>query len=136
MTSSRLSNPVPWAAETWTTTADALARIEELRNTEHKVADAQRRIDDMQAAIALLGQRIGQLGELSPELAALPPIDAAEAFQRRLQAEHREAARCADADRRIEQAAAKLDRLRKEFETWREVTLGADFEAATFSAKA
>jgi hypothetical protein len=35
-----------------------------------------------------------------------------------------------------EQAAAKLERLRKEFETWREVTLGADFEAKTFSAKA
>ena len=30
-----------------------------------------------------------------------------------------------------EQAAAKLDNLRKEFETWREVTLGADFKSDT-----
>ena len=30
-----------------------------------------------------------------------------------------------------EQATAKLDNLRKEFETWREVTLGADFDTET-----
>jgi len=30
-----------------------------------------------------------------------------------------------------EQATAKLDNLRKEFETWREVTVGADFKSDT-----
>jgi uncharacterized protein YhaN len=96
------------AAEAMATTADALARIEELRGVEHGIAEAQRRIDDMRGAIALLAAKIGRLSGLSPELAALPPIEAAEAFQRRLQAEHQQAARCADADRRIEQAAQKL----------------------------
>jgi uncharacterized protein YhaN len=93
--------------EATTTTTEALTRIEDLRATEQKAADAQRRVDDMQAAITLLTTKVARLSDLSPELTALPPIEAAEAFQRRLQTEHREAARCADADRRIEQAALK-----------------------------
>jgi uncharacterized protein YhaN len=96
------------ADETMATTADAVARIEELRATEQRAAEAQRRVDDMQAAIALLTAKVGRLSALSPDLAAQAPIEAAEAFQRRLQAEHREAARCADADQRVEQATRKL----------------------------
>jgi uncharacterized protein YhaN len=96
------------AAETTIATTDALVQIEDLRATERNAAEAQRRIGDMQAAIALLATKVAHLSALSPELAALPPIEAAEAFQRRLQTEHREAARCADADRRIEQATHKL----------------------------
>jgi uncharacterized protein YhaN len=41
---------------------------------------------------------------LSAELAALPPIEAAAAFLQRLQLEKQEMARCADADKRVEQA--------------------------------
>ena len=95
-------------AEATAMTADALARIEDLRAAEQKAAEAQRRIDDMRAAITLLAAKVAHLSGLFPELAALPPIEAAEAFQRRLQTEHQGAARCADADRRIEQAAQKL----------------------------
>jgi uncharacterized protein YhaN len=95
-------------AETTATTTDALVRIEELRATEHRTGEAQRRIDDMRAAIALLTAKVAHLSALSPDLVALPPIEAAETFQRRLQIEQREAARCADADRRIEQATLKL----------------------------
>ncbi|WP_428485162.1 AAA family ATPase [Rhodopila sp.] len=103
--------------ETMAMTSDALTRTEDLRATEHKAADDQRRIDDMQAAIAQLAAKIGHLSALSPDLAALPAIEAAQAFQRRLQAEHREAARCADADRRIEQAMQKLARCTMDAET-------------------
>lgn len=95
-------------AEALITTADALTRIEELRTTEHDVRQAQHRIDDMQAAIALLAARVARLSDLAPELATVPPIQAAETLQRRLESEQREAARCADADRRMEQATAKL----------------------------
>jgi uncharacterized protein YhaN len=90
------------------TTADAMAQIEELRKAEGAIAEKQVRIDGMRAAIALLTAKIGQLRALSPELAALPPIVAAEGFRQRIQSEHREAARCKDADQRIEQADAKL----------------------------
>jgi uncharacterized protein YhaN len=89
-------------------TGDALVRIEDLRATEHKAGEAQRRIDDMRAAIALLAAKVAHLSGLFPDLASLPPIEAAASFQQRLQTEHQEAARCADADRRIEQAAQKL----------------------------
>ena len=99
-------------AEASATTADALARIEELRGVEHEAEDMQRRIDDMQAAIALLSTRIAPLLQLAPDLAtalaSLPPAAAAEVLQRRLQTEQRDAARCQDADRRIQQAAANL----------------------------
>jgi uncharacterized protein YhaN len=104
-------------SEALATTADALARIEELRTAERKGDDAQHRIGNMQDAIALLADRIAQFGELSPELVALRPIEAAAGFQRRLQAEQSEAARCADADRRVEQAAAKLTRSVTDAET-------------------
>jgi uncharacterized protein YhaN len=105
------------ADETMATSTDALALAEELRTTEQRAAENQRRVDDMQAAVALLATKVARLSDLSPELAALPPIEAAEAFQRRLQAEHREAARCADADRRIEQAARKLAQATNDAET-------------------
>jgi uncharacterized protein YhaN len=94
--------------ETFDATTDALVRIDELRAAEHSIAEARRRIGDMQAAITLLATKVAQFSPLSAELAALPPIEAAEALQRRLQAEQREAARCADADRRIEQATQKV----------------------------
>ena len=95
-------------AEAPATTADALARIEELRAVEQKAADWQRRVDDMQAAIALLTARVNRLGDLAPALVDRPPIEAADIFLHRLQTEQREAARCTDADHRIEQATAKL----------------------------
>jgi uncharacterized protein YhaN len=94
--------------EAMATTGDALARIEELRATKNRAGGAQRRIGDMRGAIALLAEKVSHVSTLSPELAAKVPLDAADAFQRRLQAEQREAARCADADRRIEQATQKL----------------------------
>ena len=62
----------------------------------------------MQAAIALLTAKVAHLSSLSPGLAALPPIESAEALQRRLQTEQQQAVRCADADRRIEQATKNL----------------------------
>jgi uncharacterized protein YhaN len=90
------------------TTGDAMAQIEELRKVEGAIAEKQGRIDGMRAAIAQLTARVARLQTLSPDLAALPPIAAAEAFRQRVQVEHREAARCKDAGRRIEQAEAKL----------------------------
>jgi hypothetical protein len=102
--------------ETLAMTADALVRIEELRATELRTGEARRRIGDMRAAIALLATKVAQLAPLSPEFAALPAIEAAEVFQRRLGVEQREAARCADADRRIEVAAAKLEQAVKDAE--------------------
>ncbi|WP_158925791.1 AAA family ATPase [Acidisphaera sp. S103] len=95
--------------ETMTMTADALVRIEELRAIEHQGGEAQRRIDDMRAAIALLAAKVAQVSALFPDMPALPPIEAAASFQQRLQTERQEAARCADADRRIEQATQKLN---------------------------
>jgi uncharacterized protein YhaN len=89
-------------------TSDALALVEELRGTEHKAQDAERRIADMHAAITLLTSKIAGLSALSPDLEALPPIEAADGFQRRLQAERQQAARCADADKRIAHATEKL----------------------------
>jgi uncharacterized protein YhaN len=94
--------------ETMALTADALVRIEDLRSTEHRTGEAQTRIDDMRAAIALLAAKVAHLSGSFPDLAALPPIEAAASFQQRLQTERQEAARCADADRRIEQAVQKL----------------------------
>lgn len=88
-------------------TTDAVTRIEELRNTEQNIARDQHRVDDMGDAIALLTTKVGLLATLSPELAALPPTEAADALQRHLQAQHIAAANCAAADRRIEQAAQK-----------------------------
>jgi uncharacterized protein YhaN len=90
------------------TTGDAMAHIEDLRKAEDAIAGKQGRIDGMLAAIAQLAAKVARLGDLSPALAALPPIEAAEAFRQRVQAEQREAVRCKDADRRIEQAEAKL----------------------------
>jgi uncharacterized protein YhaN len=89
------------------TTADALTRIEDLRATEHRAADNQRRVNDMHASIALLTSEIDRLSALSPDYAALSPIEAADAFQRRLQTELQQAIRCADADRGFQQAADK-----------------------------
>jgi uncharacterized protein YhaN len=94
--------------ESITATTDALARIEDLRATERSAADSQRRIGDMRAAIALLTAKVAQLSPLSPGLGALPPIEAADVLQRRLQNEQQQAIRCADADRRIEQATKNL----------------------------
>ena len=90
------------------TTGDAVAQIEELRQAEGSIAEKQGRIDGMRRAVDLLAVKVARLGGLSGALAALPAIEAAEAFRHRLQAEHREAARCKDADLRIEQAEAKL----------------------------
>ena len=90
------------------TTGDAMAQIEELRQAEATIAEKQGRIDGMAAAVDRLAVKVAGLAALSAELAALTPIEAAAAFHHRLQAEHREAARCEDADRRIEQSAAKL----------------------------
>ncbi len=110
--------------ETMAATADALVLIEDLRVTEQRAADNQRRVEDMLAAVALLTARVGRLRNLSPDLATLPPTEAAEALQRRSQAEHREAVRCADADRRIEQAADKRARTVAEAETAARALLG------------
>ena len=93
--------------ETPAVTADAVMQIEELRKAETTAAEKQVRIDDMHTAIAQLAAKVSQLRALSPEAAALPPIDAAEAFRQRVQAELREAARCRDADQRIAQAEAR-----------------------------
>ena len=90
------------------TTGDAMAQIEELRQAEATIAEKLGRIDGMGAAVDLLAVKVAGLAALSAELAALAPIEAAAAFHHRLQTEHREAARCTDADRRIEQSAAKL----------------------------
>ena len=90
------------------TTGDAMVQIEELRQAEAAISERQGRIDGMRAAVDLLAVKVAGLASLSAELAALAPIEAAAAFHHRLQAEHREAARCQDADRRIEQSEAKL----------------------------
>jgi len=89
-------------------TSEALALVEELRATELKCEDAHRRIADMRAAIALLTAKVAGLAALSADWAAMPPIEAADAFQRRLQAERQQAARCADADKRVASATEKL----------------------------
>ena len=94
--------------ETPATTGDAMAQIEELRQAEATIAEKLGRIDGMGAAVDRLAVKVAGLAALSAELAALAPIEAAAAFHHRLQAEHREAARCTDADRRIEQSEAKL----------------------------
>ncbi|HET6307027.1 MAG TPA: hypothetical protein VFG12_07565, partial [Rhodopila sp.] len=91
-----------------TATAEALARIEDLRATEHSAREATRRIGDMQAAIALLAARVAQLSALAPELAAQPPTEAAESLRQRLQTEQQQAIRCTDADRRLEQTTNTL----------------------------
>ena len=93
--------------ETQAETADALGRIEELRAAEKRIADATRRIDDMQAAIASLATQITRLSPLSPALAALPPTEAAAAFQQAFQKHQSDALRCQDADKRIEQASKR-----------------------------
>ena len=95
------------ADETPAATADALLRIDELRNAERGAADKQGRIDAMRTAIALLATRVARLSDLSAAIAALPPIEAAEAFRQRLQVELQQAARCQDADQRIAQARTK-----------------------------
>ena len=88
-------------------TADALGRIEELRAAEKRIADATRRIEDMQAAIASLATQITRLSPLSPAIAALPPTEAAAAFQQAFQKHQSDALRCQDADKRIEQASKR-----------------------------
>jgi uncharacterized protein YhaN len=95
------------ATEAPGTTEDAIGHIENLRKTEAAIVDMQIRIDRMRDARSLLATRVACLEHLSPAFAALPPIQAAEAFRQRVQAEQREAARCSDADRRIEQARQK-----------------------------
>ena len=88
--------------------ADAIAQIEDLRKAEAAAAKEQIRIDDMRAAIGLLTARVADLGGLAPDLALLPKLDAAERFGQRIQAELQLEARCADADKRIVEADAKL----------------------------
>jgi uncharacterized protein YhaN len=112
------------ADEPIASTTHALALIEELRATEQREADNQRRVDDMRAAIALLTEKVAALAVLSPDDAALAPVRAAEAFQRRLQAERSEAARCLDADRRIEQAAEKLTLAEREADSVTRTLIG------------
>ena len=89
--------------------ADAVAQIETMRTAETAIAEKQLRIDDMHAAIASLAARVTALSQLAPHLTPLPPIEAAHAIGQRMQAELREAARCADADQRIAQAEAKRE---------------------------
>jgi hypothetical protein len=89
-------------------TADALALVEELRRTDAETDSLRRRIEEMHAAISLLAGKVRGLAGLSPEFAGLPPIEAADAFRRRLEHERREAARCKDADERIERAVRHL----------------------------
>ena len=100
-----LSRP---AEETPAAAADAIAQIDELRKAEAAAAKEQARIDDMRAAIGRLTARVAALATLAPDLASLPPLDAAERFGRHIQAELQLAARCADADKRIAEAEAKL----------------------------
>ena len=116
-----LSRPVH---ETPTVTADALALVEDLRSTEHKAADAQRRIADMRAAVAALTAKIAGLSPLSADLANRPPIEAADAFHRRLQAEQRQAARCEDAEKHIARATTKRDVSRVAAETAAHILTG------------
>jgi uncharacterized protein YhaN len=99
-----LSRP---ADETPSASADALSVIEGLRTAEQNAAAAQRRITDMQAAIAQLAAKIAALSPLSADLATLPPIEAAAAFHSRLQAEIQQKTRCQDADTHLTQAVAK-----------------------------
>ena len=87
--------------------AEALATVEALRLVETGCRDGARRIADMQGAVALLAEKIAALARLSPQLAGLPPIDAAGSLQHRLAAERREAVRCQDADQRMLEAQAK-----------------------------
>jgi uncharacterized protein YhaN len=89
-------------------TSDVLTLVEELRLTEASREDLERRINAMRTAISLLAAKVAELTGLSPELASLPPIEAAEAFRRRLEHERLEAARCNDADERIKTATKNL----------------------------
>lgn len=116
-----LARPI---SETPLMAADAVAQIETLRTAEIAIAEKQVRIDDMRAAIASLAAKVAALGRLSPELALLPPIEAAHALGQRTQAELREAARCADADQRIAHAEAKLQAAQVEADTATRVLQG------------
>ncbi len=100
-----LSRP---AGELPAATGEALARIEELRVVEANAADDQRRVTDMQAAIAQLNDRVTRLGRLTPEFAHLPAVEAADALAQRFQRERQNAARCRDADARLAEATANL----------------------------
>ena len=94
--------------ETPATTADTLTLIDELRTAERDADAAQRRVNDMQSAIALLAERVACLASLAPELTGLSTIEAAETLHRRLLEQRQEAARCNDADRRIEAATIRV----------------------------
>ncbi len=86
---------------------EALVQIEDLRKAEASAAEKQVRIDSMRAAIDLLAARVTALQPLAPALSRMPPIEAARSFGQRLQTALQDAARCRDADQRVEQAEAK-----------------------------
>ncbi|HBK04584.1 MAG TPA: hypothetical protein DDZ81_01835 [Acetobacteraceae bacterium] len=125
-----LSRP---AQEAPAITGDAIAQIEELRKAEAAITEKQIRIDGMRAAIDRFGVKVAHLGALAPDLATLPPLDAAERFRQRIQAELQQAARCADADQRIAEAEAKLTIAVTEAESAARTLLGlrAALRAAT-----
>ncbi len=100
-----LHRPAP---ETPEASSDALTQIEALRSAEATATDTQRRVDAMAAAITTLSRTLEHLAPLAPDLAALPPLDAATALQRRALAERDTATRCAAADSQILQAQQYL----------------------------
>ncbi len=96
------------AAEPPAATAEALPLIETLRTTEATRDEAGRRVDDMQAAAALLAQLVAEVTDLAPELRPLPPVAAAAALEQRLQNERLRHALCESADQRIVAATEAL----------------------------
>ena len=97
----RPENETPAAA------TEALVQIEDLRKAEASAAEKQGRVDSMLAAIDLLAARVVALQPLAPALSRMPPVEAARAFAQHLQTALQDAARCRDADQRIQQAEAK-----------------------------
>ncbi len=96
------------AGEALTTTEAALALIEDVRSAEAARDSDARRVAEMQAAIASLAAHVAVLLPLAPDLSGMPPVEAAQQFERRLREERQHAARCHDADKRIETMEATL----------------------------
>lgn len=96
------------ATETPDASADALTQIEQLRSAESTQANTEQRVDAMTASIATLATTLEQLAPLAPDLAGMPPLDAAMKLQRRALAERDNATRCAAADRHLQVALQDL----------------------------
>jgi uncharacterized protein YhaN len=100
------------AGETLQATEDALALIEDLRACESERDRDARRVADMQRAIAQLQDAVAGLLPLAPDLSGLEPVEAAQALERRLRDERQRAARCRDADERIQKLNTAVEEAR------------------------